>query len=45
MSGLVFVDTNVLVYARDGSERRKHPIAKGWLERLWLGRAGFNASE
>ncbi|NJD11820.1 MAG: PIN domain-containing protein [Gemmatimonadetes bacterium] len=36
----VFVDTNVLVYARDGSERRKQPRAAEWLLRLWQERRG-----
>ena len=35
MTGEVFVDTNVLVYARDADERRKGRIAREWLERLW----------
>src|SRR5712692_5673330 len=38
--GLVFVDTNVLVYARDSSERTKHPRARAWLEMLWRERTG-----
>src|SRR5512139_1680189 len=36
----VFVDTNVLVYARDASERRKQPRAAEWLQRLWQERRG-----
>ncbi|MEP7098453.1 MAG: PIN domain-containing protein [Dokdonella sp.] len=35
MSELVFVDTNVFVYARDAAESKKQPIAAGWLARLW----------
>ena len=31
----VFVDTNVLVYARDASERDKQPIAARWVRSLW----------
>lgn len=31
----VFVDTNVLVYARDASEPRKQPRATEWLAHLW----------
>ncbi|MGQ0814090.1 MAG: PIN domain-containing protein [Gemmatimonadota bacterium] len=40
MSGLVFVDTNVLVYARDASETRKQPQAREWMQRLWQERRG-----
>lgn len=36
----VFVDTNVLVYARDASEPAKQPYAARWLEELWRTRAG-----
>lgn len=35
MTALVFVDTNVLVYARDRAQRRKQPRAEQWLTRLW----------
>jgi predicted nucleic acid-binding protein len=31
----VFVDTNVLVYARDVSEPAKQPQAAAWIEHLW----------
>jgi predicted nucleic acid-binding protein len=31
----VFVDTNVLVYARDASEPDKQPRALAWIEYLW----------
>jgi predicted nucleic acid-binding protein len=31
----VFVDTNVLVYARDASEPDKQPQAAAWIEQLW----------
>jgi predicted nucleic acid-binding protein len=31
----VFVDTNVLVYARDASEPDKQPRAAAWVEHLW----------
>ena len=40
MSGNVFVDTNVLVYARDSSEARKQPVARNWMEQLWRTRRG-----
>lgn len=31
----VFVDTNVLVYARDASEPTKQPLADRWIRWLW----------
>ena len=44
MSGRVtapcFVDTNVLVYARDASEPEKQRAAERWLGLLWASRAG-----
>lgn len=40
MSGSVFVDTNVLVYARDASESGKQPRAAEWMQRLWQERTG-----
>ena len=40
MSVLVFVDTNVLLYARDDSESAKRPLAQAWLEHLWRERLG-----
>ena len=44
MTALVFVDTNVLVYAVDGSEKVKQPAARAWMERLWLtGRGRLSA--
>lgn len=36
----VFVDTNVLVYARDSSEPEKQPLAAEWLAHLWRTRRG-----
>lgn len=36
----VFVDTNVLVYARDVVEPEKQALAMRWLDRLWEDRAG-----
>lgn len=35
-----FVDTNLLVYARDASEPEKQPLATAWLEALWESREG-----
>ena len=40
MSGRVFVDTNVLVYAHDTSTRTKHEKARALVERLWQDRNG-----
>jgi predicted nucleic acid-binding protein len=40
MTAAVFVDTNVLVYARDASEPRKQPRAAAWMEHLWRARRG-----
>lgn len=36
----IFVDTNVLVYARDGSEADKQARAHEWLAALWRYRLG-----
>lgn len=36
----VFVDTNVLVHARDRSAGEKHPQAQRWLAHLWETRRG-----
>ena len=40
MSVKVFVDTNVLVYARDASESAKQAQAASWMAVLWGKRAG-----
>lgn len=40
MSAKVFVDTNILVYARDSSELEKQEQALRWLEVLWQKRIG-----
>jgi len=40
MSGRVFVDTNVLVYAHDLSTGAKHEKARSLVERLWQERTG-----
>ena len=36
----VFVDTNVLVYARDASDLEKQGTAAAWIEHLWTSAAG-----
>jgi predicted nucleic acid-binding protein len=40
MNAEVFVDTNVLVYARDTSEPEKQRVAGDWLAQLWERRLG-----
>ena len=40
MSDKVFVDTNVLLYARDARQPAKQPVAWRWLETLWRQRRG-----
>lgn len=40
MSATCFVDTNVLVYARDAGETGKQPLAEAWLRALWRQRQG-----
>jgi predicted nucleic acid-binding protein len=40
MTGAVFVDTNVLVYARDVSESEKQRQAMAWMTHLWESRRG-----
>jgi predicted nucleic acid-binding protein len=36
----VFVDTNVLVYAIDRADEKKHHRARGWSAELWRSRQG-----
>ena len=45
MTARIFVDTNVLVYARDSSERTKQRRAQSWLEVLWRDRTGRISSQ
>jgi predicted nucleic acid-binding protein len=40
MSAKVFVDTNILVYARDSSEKEKQITANQWIAYLWKSRLG-----
>jgi predicted nucleic acid-binding protein len=40
MTETYFVDTNVLVYARDTTEPEKHSQARTWLKHLWVNRTG-----
>jgi predicted nucleic acid-binding protein len=41
----VFVDTNVLLYARDASEPAKQPRAAEWLRHLWRERLGRTSTQ
>ena len=45
MTAPVFVDTNILVYARDAGETAKQPRAAEILRRLWETRAGRVSSQ
>ncbi len=45
MTGKLFVDTNVLVYAHDASAGRKHEIARSLLENLWRNRSGVVSTQ
>ena len=40
MIATIFVDTNVLVYARDAGEPTKQAVAADWLRTLWLEQRG-----
>jgi predicted nucleic acid-binding protein len=40
MTGAVFVDTNVLLYARDARVKSKHARALDWMRALWDSGAG-----
>jgi predicted nucleic acid-binding protein len=40
MTGPVFVDTNVLIYALDDADRRKQEAAREWRAELWKRRQG-----
>ena len=37
---LVFVDSNVLIYAEDGASADRQALALAWIERLWRTRSG-----
>ena len=45
MSAPVFVDTNVLVYARDLREKAKQPVAALWIAQLWRDRTGRTSTQ
>ena len=40
MTALVFVDTNILLYAVDTRDRLKHDSARDWMTQLWRTRSG-----
>jgi len=40
MTAAVFVDTNVLVYAIDKADPKKHEMARAWTAELWRSRRG-----
>lgn len=41
----MFVDTNVLVYARDSAEPTKQRVAARWMAELWASRLGRLSSQ
>src|SRR5690349_24742072 len=45
MTALVFVDTNVLVYARDSRDAVKRARAREWLELLWRDLRGRTSTQ
>lgn len=45
MTAVVFVDTNVFVYARDASEPAKRSVAIQWLEELWREHRGRTSTQ
>jgi len=45
MTALVFVDTNVLVYARDSRDAAKRARAREWLELLWKDMRGRTSTQ
>jgi predicted nucleic acid-binding protein len=45
MSALVFVDTNIFVYARDARESSKRELAMQWIGRLWQEQSGRTSAQ
>lgn len=45
MTAPVFVDANVLVYARDAREQAKQPRAAEWIARLWRDHSGRTSTQ
>jgi len=40
MNDRVFIDTNILLYARDGGQPAKQLVAHAWMAALWQTRQG-----
>ena len=40
MTDLIFVDTNVLVYALDAATGERHTAAREWMDAIWRSRRG-----
>ena len=45
MPATLFVDTNVLVYARDTASLHKHAAARERLARLWRDQSGLTSMQ
>ena len=45
MTGPCFVDANVVIYALDPRDARKHPRARQWIEALWTDRLGRTSAQ
>jgi predicted nucleic acid-binding protein len=43
--GRTFVDTNILVYAYDVADEKRHPVASERLGQLWTGRTGVISTQ
>jgi len=45
MSGKIFVDTNIFIYAHDVDAGEKHSVAAGIMRDLWLTREGIMSTQ
>ena len=45
MTVKIFVDTNILVYARDSTEPAKQSVAEQWLRQLWHEQSGRTSTQ
>jgi predicted nucleic acid-binding protein len=45
MTGSIFVDTNVLVYARDSAHAEKQAAAMRWVDTLWREQSGRTSTQ
>src|ERR1700744_1484727 len=45
MTGKIFVDTNVLIYAHEADAKEKHTVAKQVLSALWADRTGVISTQ